>query len=233
MFSDATPSARNHSKGPLSRRKSKTALRRRKPGSHVVEALEPRQLLSAVAPLRPDHIVVVVEEDRASGALGDPNMPYFNQLAQGGLVYSNSHGLTHPSVPNYLALYSGSTQGVTDNNPNHSFSGPNLAKSLNTAGLSFTGYAESLPSAGSQVQYAPDASVDPDKHPDIYFRAYNPMAQFTDAGPGKTNADVNKPFMRLSDELREPAKRVIHYSRHAAQHARLQRSAVHRQQLRL
>lgn len=153
-----------------------------------------RAAAAAVAPLRPDHIVVVVEEDRASAALGDPNMPYFNQLAQSGLVYSNSHGISHPSVPNYLALYSGSTQGVTDNWPGYNFSGPNLAKSLFSAGLSFGGYAESLPSAGSQVQYAPDPTVDPDHHPDIYFRAYNPMAMFSDVGVGKTSADVNKPF---------------------------------------
>ena len=69
---------------------------------------------------RPDHIVVVVEEDRAAGALGDANMPYSNSLASGGLVFTNSHGVNNEGDSgemNYLALYSGSTQGILDANP--------------------------------------------------------------------------------------------------------------------
>src|SRR5262249_17760587 len=109
--------------------------------------------------LRPDHIVVVIEEDRAANAIGDPNMPYFNQLAASGLLYSDSQGVNPSSQEgeqDYLALYSGSTQGVTDNARGYSFSGPNLSKSLYSAGLSFTGYAEFLPTDGSQVQQAGD-----------------------------------------------------------------------------
>src|SRR5689334_22158710 len=78
-----------------------------------LEALESRWLLSIV---RPDHVVVVIEEDRAANAIGDvANMPYFNQLAATGLVYNNSHSIGRPSRLDYLALFSGSTQGVTDN----------------------------------------------------------------------------------------------------------------------
>jgi hypothetical protein len=152
---------------------------------------------AALAIVRPDHIVVVIEEDRAANAIGAANMPYFNALANTGLLYANSHGIARPSQPNYLALFSGSTQSVTDNFPGYTYYATenNLAKSLNSAsGLSFAGYAESLPSAGSQTQYATDVAVDPDAHPDIYFRAYNPMAQFTAVGPAKTNADISKPF---------------------------------------
>jgi hypothetical protein len=154
-----------------------------------------RAVAAAQAPIvRPDHIVVVIEEDRAANALGDPNMPYFNQLAGTGLVYANSHGVARPSRPDYLALFSGSTQGVTDNYTAYPlFSGPNLARSLNAAGLSFTGYAETLPYDGSLDWYASDPA-DPDHHPDAYFRGYNPMAHFADYGPGRTNADVNRTF---------------------------------------
>src|SRR4051794_17874444 len=83
--------------------------------------------------LRPDHVVIVFEEDRAANAIGDPNMPYFNQLASSGLLYSDSHGVNPSSQEgeqDYLALYSGSTQGVTDNGRGYSFAGPNLSKSL-------------------------------------------------------------------------------------------------------
>ena len=148
--------------------------------------------------VRPDHVVIVIEEDRFAQAVGDTaNMPYLNQLAATGLVYSNSHGVNARGQMfgelNYLALYSGSTQGITDDGPLYSFPGPNLAQSLANVGLSFTGYAESLPRAGDVTTvFAPDPA-----HPaavDAYARYYNPMAMFTNVGAGKTNADVNKPF---------------------------------------
>ena len=159
------------------------------------------------AVLRPDHIVVVIEEDRAAGAIGDrTHMPYFNQLADTGLVFTNSHGVGHPSEPNYYALYSGSTQGVTDNSTSHTFSGPNLAKSLNSTVsgssgggyLSFSGYAESLPKDGDTTTKMAGDPNDPTAPPDLYLRNYNPMAQFTDVGQhgttAVTNAQVNKTF---------------------------------------
>jgi hypothetical protein len=157
----------------------------------MTEALETRRLF-AIA--RPDHVVVVIEQDRASDAIGNINFPYLNSIASTGLVYTNAHGVTHPSEPNAAAIYSGSTQGVTDNARTYSFGGPNIAKSLFGAGLSFTGYSENLPGDGSQVTQAGDPT-----YPDLYTRNVNPMAQFTDVGALPTgqprpNAAVNRTF---------------------------------------
>src|SRR5580765_4483923 len=85
-----------------------------------VESLEDRVFFSGTI-LRPDHIVVVVNQDRFSEALVSPSMPYTQSIAASGLVYTDSHGVTHPSEPNLLALYSGSTQGVTTNDQGYSF----------------------------------------------------------------------------------------------------------------
>jgi hypothetical protein len=163
----------------------------KRPARSVAETLESRCLLSIV---RPDHVVVVIEQDRASDAIGNVNFPYLNSVASTGLYYSNSHGVTHPSEPNTVALYSGSTQGVTDNGRGYSFSGPNLAKSLFAAGLSFAGYSENLPSDGSQVTQAGDS-----QYPDLYTRNLNAMAQFTDVGTlatgsARPNSAVNRTF---------------------------------------
>lgn len=173
-----------------------------------VEPLERRELLSTAAGtgaiLRPDHIVVVIEQDRASDAIGNPVMPYLNALAASGLVYSDSHGVTHPSQPNLLALYSGSTQGVTTNAQGYSFpTAPNLARSLFDAGFSFGGYAENLPSDGSQVQWSPGDATGA-THPDLYVRFLNPTAMFgnvgTDPATGqpRANAVVNRTFGAFS-----------------------------------
>jgi hypothetical protein len=158
----------------------------------TIESLEGRQLFAFA---RPDHIVIVIEQDRASDAIGNPIWSYLNQLASTGLVYTNSHGVTHPSEPNTLAIFSGSTQGIDDNGRNYSFSGPNLARSLLNAGLSFSGYVENLPADGSQVTQAGDGV-----YPDLYTRNINPMAQFTDIGIDPTtgqprpNSKVNRTF---------------------------------------
>ena len=61
-----------------------------------------------------DHIVVVVEENHSYGDIvGSAAAPYINVLASDSAVFTDSHGVGHPSQPNYLALYAGSTLGVS------------------------------------------------------------------------------------------------------------------------
>jgi hypothetical protein len=95
------------------------------------------------------HIVVVVEENHAEAeVLGNRTAPYMNALARSGVVLTQSYAITHPSYPNYLALFSGSTRGITDDSCPHYYSGANLGAQLRARGLSFVGYAQSLPSVG-------------------------------------------------------------------------------------
>ena len=99
---------------------------------------------------RPDHVVVVIlENERRSSIIRSPHAPYLNKLAARGANLTRSYGVTHPSQPNYLALFSGSTHGVTSNGcPRRFPEAGNLSHQLRTAGLSFAGYAESLPKVG-------------------------------------------------------------------------------------
>jgi len=100
---------------------------------------------------RPDHVVIVVEENRAASVVGSDSAPYINSLAARGALMTEYFAISHPSEPNYLALFSGSTQGVSDDSCPHTFSSPNLGSGLLGAGLTFAGYSESLPAAGSEV----------------------------------------------------------------------------------
>lgn len=99
---------------------------------------------------RPDHVVVVIEENRGYSQIMDKQNSdsYIHALAKRGRLFTQSYGVTHPSQPNYLALFSGSTQGIASNACPQSFNGNNLASSLIDKGLSFNSYAESLPAAG-------------------------------------------------------------------------------------
>ena len=98
----------------------------------------------------PDHIVVVMEENHSySEIIGSAAAPYINSLAGQGALFTQSFAVAHPSQPNYLALFSGSTQSITDDSCPHTFSGSSLESELTSAGKTFTGYSEGLPQAGS------------------------------------------------------------------------------------
>lgn len=61
---------------------------------------------------------------------------------------TQSFAVTKTAEPNYLALFSGATQGLTGDSCPQSYSTTNIASQLTDAGLTFTGFAEDLPSTG-------------------------------------------------------------------------------------
>jgi hypothetical protein len=101
-------------------------------------------------PGRPAHVVVALFENKAYRQIkANPQAPYLNALTSAAATFTNAHAETHPSQPNYIALFSGSTQGVTDDRCLGRFHGrPNLGSQLIEAGYTFTGYSEDLPSPG-------------------------------------------------------------------------------------
>lgn len=126
-----------------------------------------------------EHIVVVVEENHSyKQIIGSPKAPYMQSLLENGALFTNAHGVAHPSQPNYLTLFSGSSQGVTDDSCKKPFGTANLASELLDAGLTFTGYSEDLPKTGyTGCSYKG------------YARKHNPWVQFTNV-PG----ELNRPF---------------------------------------
>ncbi|MGH8455425.1 MAG: alkaline phosphatase family protein [Stenotrophobium sp.] len=119
---------------------------------------------------RYDHVVIVIEENTSSSTIyGNTSAPYINSLKDNGVYFTQSFAVTHPSEPNYLALFSGSTQGLTDDSCPYTFSGDNLGNQLIAAGFTFTGYSENMPSNG----YTDCASGN-------YARKHNPWVNFSD-----------------------------------------------------
>lgn len=97
---------------------------------------------------RPDHIVIVIEENKNYGQIvGSANAPYINSLIGQGALLTSFYALHHPSQPNYLELFSGEAQGVYDDEcpqDRQHFSKPSLGGSLLKQGYSFVGYADAL-----------------------------------------------------------------------------------------
>jgi len=129
----------------------------------------------------PDHVVIVMEENHGySQIIGSDNAPYINHLAAKGALFTNAHAIGHPSQPNYLDLFSGANQGVTNDSCPHSFSADSEASELIATGASFVGYSEDLPEKGSLVCTAGK-----------YARKHAPWTNFTNL-PAKTNLPFTK-----------------------------------------
>ncbi|WP_292223671.1 alkaline phosphatase family protein [Mesorhizobium sp.] len=134
-------------------------------------------IASARAQPKYDHIIVVIMENHSfEQILSAPAANYVQWLARNGALFADSHAVAHPSQPNYLALFSGSTHGVRDDGI-HEFAAPNLAGRLRAAGKTFVGYVE----VGS-----------PRKH--------NPWESFTSAeGAEKSLAAFPRDYASLPD----------------------------------
>jgi hypothetical protein len=114
-----------------------------------------------------DHVFVIVMENHSySEIIGSTAAPYVNGLVAGGGLATSYYAVSHPSLPNYLALTSGSTLGVTSDCTTCWQSAANVGDVLENAGVSWKAYMESMPSpcyAGDSYPYA-------QKHdPFVYF----------------------------------------------------------------
>ncbi len=100
------------------------------------------------SPSAPHVMVVTMENEGATNIIGNPALPYVNSLATGYGSATKSYALGHPSLPNYLAIVSGSNHGVTVDEPPSSsgvLPGPTLADQLRTANVSQAAFAQNLP----------------------------------------------------------------------------------------
>ena len=150
--------------------------------------------LAAVAqttPPKPDHVVLVIEENHDYTQInGSTSAPYINSLKSQGAWFTGSHAIEHPSQPNYLDLYSGSNQGVTDDTvppPGSQYTTANLGGGLKAKGLTFGGYSETMPSVGFTGGSSGTA-------PNTYQRKHNPWVDWQGTGTNQIPLSWNMPF---------------------------------------
>ncbi len=99
-------------------------------------------------------MVIIVDENKtATSVVGNPAAPYLNALAHQYATATQYSAVAHPSLPNYLAMTSGTTAGITTdcNPPGGSclVTGPNIAQAIDRSGRTWKMYAESMPTACS------------------------------------------------------------------------------------
>jgi len=102
------------------------------------------------------HVVWIVLENVGYSVVGSSSAPYLNSLADKCGLATNDDAISHPSLPNYIALTSGATQGIADDNEpsSHRLNVPSIFSQLQS---NWRAYAESMPAPCDKVtsgQYA-------------------------------------------------------------------------------
>lgn len=119
--------------------------------------------------------------------IGSSSMPHLNSLARRCGLATNSHAVTHPSLPNYLAAVSGSTGGVTSD------CGPTacpqrrttLFDQVDAAHRSWKTYAQGMRTDCSTQSTSPYV---PKHNPAVYFPGLRASCRTDDVPMGTTTA---------------------------------------------
>ena len=135
------------------------------------------------------HVYLVVEENHSySSVIGSSSMPYLNSLATKYGLATQYYANTHPSIGNYFMLSAG--QIITNSDGLCStITQDNIVRHLLSAGKTWKGYVESLPSAGY---------TGCDVYP--YVKHHNPLAYFSDVANSSEKYNL-VPFTQFSKDL--------------------------------
>lgn len=143
-------------------------------------------------PSRTSHVVVIVMENKEyEDVIGAPRSTYLNALATRYGVASDDYAITHPSLPNYLALTAGSTFSIDSDCTDCHVAAANLVDQLERAHVSWKAYLEDMPSPCFLGAAAGE-----------YAKKHNPFVYYDDIvdNPGRCRKLV--PYTQLAGDLR-------------------------------
>jgi len=133
---------------------------------------------------------IVMENEESSSLIGNSAAPYINGLANSYGLATQYYGVSHPSLPNYLALTAGSTFGIASDSTTCWVGATNLADQIEAGGRSWKAYLEGMPSAC----FVGDA------YP--YMQKHNPWIYYNDIRTNAARCAAHVvPFTQLGTDL--------------------------------
>lgn len=161
-------------------------------------AARPAPPPTATLPARPDgpipafsHVFVIVLENKAfDDVVGNKRASYLNKLTHQYGLAERSYGVSHPSLPNYLALIGGSTFGISSDCTDCFVDQPNLVDQLEAGGKSWKAYQESMPSTCFLGDAAP-----------LYRQKHNPFIYFDNVRNNPARCAKIVPFTAFQTDL--------------------------------
>jgi phospholipase C len=149
-----------------------------------------------------EHIILIIAENQSySDIIQSAHAPYLTHLAMTYGLASNFYGEVHPSEANYVAMIGGDTFGIHDDDAwyctptkldrycgsadtivpyvDHTISQRSLVDQLRDKGLTWKGYFQSIPQAGSKVVFFPNATTPVAGQPNqLYASKHNGFINF-------------------------------------------------------
>jgi hypothetical protein len=137
-------------------------------------------------------VVLVVEENHDLGQIiGSRRAPFLNRLAAEGTLLTRYRTITHPSLPNYVALLAGDPLGIRSDCLRCHRRGRNLVDQLQAAGISWKAYYQGLPAPCSAVARA-----------GAYVKKVNPFLYLDDVRRSPARCRRVVPLSQLGADLR-------------------------------
>lgn len=142
---------------------------------------------------------IIMENFSYSSIIGDPATPYITKLAHTYGLATNYFGVTHTSLPNYIALTSGSNWFSHNDSNGQVFNHKNIVDQFEAHGVSFKAYMGAMPSVGFTGNYYPPGGSA------LYARKHDPFQFYPDitSVPGRLQHIV--PLTQLKTDLASAA----------------------------
>lgn len=162
------------------------------------DSVAAREQASTAPTLRPGHVaktshvvLIVMENKEQPQVIGSKDAPYLTRLARRQGLAVDSFAIRHPSLPNYIALISGQTQGITDDCTDCAANAPNIAGQLEQANLTWRAYLEGLPAPCARPASA-----------GRYAKKHDPFAYDDGIAADPKRCAQRVPLTRLAGDIR-------------------------------
>lgn len=143
---------------------------------------------------RSSHVWIVTEENHSyEDVVGNPQMPYYNQLIQHYGLATQFYADQHLSLTALMWFVAGAPVELNQDTVSCNHPNDNVVRELLKQGYTWRSYQVDLPYAGYQGLYGGTNN--------IYYRRHNPLIDFTDVCPG-TGQDTNSvPFTQMATDF--------------------------------
>lgn len=148
-----------------------------------------------------DHVYVLMLENHSkSSVIDNANAPYITKLAHKFTMADHYYGVTHPSMPNYIATIAGDNFGIQDDNDQNvvNLDRPNLVDQLESRHIRWGAYMEDLP-ADKLAHFGPERSDGTEIS--LYAKKHNPFVLFDDVKNNPARMAKVQDYSQLGADL--------------------------------
>jgi acid phosphatase len=147
-----------------------------------------------------DHIVVIMLENHSDfEIIGNPDAPYLNALTVLYPSATDFHGVTHPSLPNYMAVTGGDTVFSDDcqiGSGECTTSAASIADGVEAAHRTWKAYMEDMPSPCYTGDNYPESGTEP-----AYVEKHNPFIHYEGIRNDPDRCNQIAPYNQLAGDL--------------------------------